>query len=75
MVDLHDVSCQANERTEKERTCAKMEENGRPLSRAKAQSWRLQVAMVEMAEAIRVIIMMAVMILEPAYDFVVLKKT
>jgi hypothetical protein len=52
-----------------------MEENGRPLSRAKAQSWRLQVAMVEMAEAIRVIMMTAVMTLEPAYEFVVLKKT
>jgi hypothetical protein len=52
-----------------------MEENGRPLSRAKAQSWRLQVAMVEMAEAIRVIIIIAVMTLVPAYEFVVLKKT
>jgi hypothetical protein len=31
--------------------------------------------MVEMAEAIRVIIVMAVMVLEPAYDFVVVKKT
>jgi hypothetical protein len=52
-----------------------MEENGRPLSRAKAQSWRLQVAMVEMAEAIRVIMMTAVIALEPEYEFVVLKKT
>jgi len=31
--------------------------------------------MVEMAEAISVIIMTAVMTLEPAYEFVVLKKT
>jgi hypothetical protein len=52
-----------------------MEENGSPLSRAKAQSWRLQVAMVEMAEAMRVMIMIAVMTLEPAYEFVVLKNT
>jgi len=52
-----------------------MGENGRPLSRAKAQSWRLQVAMVEMAEAISVIMMTAVITLEPAYEFVVLKKT
>jgi hypothetical protein len=52
-----------------------MVENGRPLSRAKAQSWRLQVAMVEMAEAIRVMITMALMALVPAYEFVALKKT
>lgn len=31
--------------------------------------------MVEIAEAIRVMIMMAVMAFEPAYEFVVLKNT
>jgi len=52
-----------------------MGENGRPLSRAKAQSWRLQVAIVEMAEATSVMIIIVVITLEPAYEFVVLKKT
>lgn len=74
MVDLLDVSRYVGEWIG-ERTCARIEENGRPLSRAKAQSWRLQVAMVEMAEAMRVMIMIAVMTLEPAYEFVVLKNT